>query len=123
MQVIDFVIKGEDFPNVDSDEEEIVILPPIERAEAKTHCGSDISDGQNEGLAHHMPRHLLTALVQQTLSSKILMKAIKQVMSNHTSNFLRDRRKTRKKGKKNLTLTVLMILLIQMNYRQNNQTP
>ena len=28
------------------------------------------------------------------------MKAIKQVMSNHTSNFLRDRRKARKKGKK-----------------------
>ena len=60
MQVIDFVIKGEDFPNVDSDEEEIVILPPIERAEAKINCGSDISDGQNEGLAHRMPRHLLT---------------------------------------------------------------
>ena len=61
MQVINFVIKGEDFPNVDRDEEEIVILPPFERAEAKSDCGSDISDGQNEGLANHMPHRLLTA--------------------------------------------------------------
>ena len=61
-EVIDFVTNGEDSSNVDSDEEEeIVILPPIERAEAETDCDSDISDDENEGLAHHMPRRLLTA--------------------------------------------------------------
>ena len=48
--------------NVDSHEEEvIVILPPIEGTEAKTDCNSDISDDKNEGLAHRIPRRLLTA--------------------------------------------------------------
>ena len=42
-EVIDFVTNGEDSSNVDSDEEEqIMILPPIEKAEAKTDCDSDI---------------------------------------------------------------------------------
>ena len=58
-EVIDFVTNGEDSSNVDSDEEEeIVILPPIERAEAETDCDSDISDDENEGLVHHKPRRL-----------------------------------------------------------------
>ena len=55
-EVIDFVTSSEDSSNVDSDEEEeIVILPPTERAEAKIDSESDISDDENEGLAHHMP--------------------------------------------------------------------
>ena len=42
-EVTDFVTNGEDSSNVDSDEEEqIMILPPIEKAEAKTDCDSDI---------------------------------------------------------------------------------
>ena len=58
-EVIDFVTNGEDSSNADSDEEEeIVILPPIERAEAETDCDSDISDDENEGLVHHTPRRL-----------------------------------------------------------------
>ena len=49
-EVIDFVTNGEDSSNVDSDEEEeIAVLPPIERAEAETDCDSDISDDENEG--------------------------------------------------------------------------
>ena len=61
--VIDFVTNGEDSSNVDSDEEEkIVILPPIERAGVETDCDSDISDDENEGFAHRMPRRLLTDL-------------------------------------------------------------
>ena len=61
--VNDFVTNGEDSSNVDSDEEEkIVILPPIERAGVETDCDSDISDDENEGFAHRMPRRLLTAL-------------------------------------------------------------
>ena len=98
-EVIDFVTNGRGSSNVDSDEEEeIVIFPPIERAEAETDCSGDISDDENERLAHHMPRRLLTAHAQQTLPNKILMKAIKVKMINHTSNFLRDRNKARKKG-------------------------
>ena len=38
-----------------------MILPPIEKAEAETDCSSDISDVENEGLAHHLPLRLLTA--------------------------------------------------------------
>ena len=61
-EVIYFVTNGENSSNVDSDEEkEIVILSPIERAETETDCDSDISDDENEGLANHMPRRLMTA--------------------------------------------------------------
>ena len=67
-QVIGFVTNDEDSSNVGSDEEkQITILPPIEQAEAKNICDSDISDDKNEGLAYHMPRRLLTALAQQIL--------------------------------------------------------
>ena len=49
-EVIDFVTNGEDSSNVDSaEEEEIAIVPPIERAEAETDCDSDISKDENEG--------------------------------------------------------------------------
>ena len=100
-EVINFVTNGKDSSNVDWDEEEeIVILPPIERAEAETDCDSDISDDQNEGLAYHIPHCLLIALAQQTLSNKILMKVIKLLMMNHTSNLLRDRNKTKKEAEK-----------------------
>ena len=98
-EVIDFVTNGRGSSNVDSDEEEeIVIFPPIERAEAETDCSSDISDDENERLAHHMPRRLLTAPCSTNTAKQNLMKAIKVKMINHTSNFLRDRNKTRKKG-------------------------
>ena len=61
-EVINFVTNSEDSSNVDSnEEEEIVILPPVEIVEAKTDCDSNISDDKNKGLAHHMIRHLLTA--------------------------------------------------------------
>ena len=54
-EVTDFVTNDEDSSNIDCDEEEIMILPPIERAEAETDCDSDISDDENEGLAHYNP--------------------------------------------------------------------
>ena len=66
---------------VDKGKEKVfVILPPIERTEAKTDCKSDISDDKNGGLAHHMPCRLLavpcsTNTVKQNLDE-----------SNQTSN-------------------------------------
>ena len=55
-EVIDFVTNGEDSSNGNEDqEEEIVMLLPIEIAEAKTNCDIDISDDENQGLAHHLP--------------------------------------------------------------------
>ena len=117
--LIDFVTNGEDSSNVDSAEEkEIVILPSIERAEDKTDCNSDISDDEKEGFTHICLIVCWQLLAQQTLSNKILMKAIKLVMMNHTSNILRDRIKTRKKR-----YCDIIILLIQMNYQQNYPTP
>ena len=63
--MIDFVTNGEDSSNVDSDEEEeITVLPPIERAEAETDCDSDIWDDENEG----------QPLAQQLLWKKIWWK-------------------------------------------------
>ena len=47
-----------------------MVLPPIKRIEAEADCGSDISEDENEGLAHHMPRRLLTPHAQQTLLNK-----------------------------------------------------
>ena len=42
-EVSDFVTTGEDSSNVDSDdEEELVMLPPIEKAQAETDCDSDL---------------------------------------------------------------------------------
>ena len=63
--MIDFVTNNEDSSNGDSDEEEdTMILPPIEKAEAN--WDNDISDDENEGLADHMPRRFfLQPLVQQ----------------------------------------------------------
>ena len=85
-EVIDFVIKGENSSKVDSDEEEdIVVLPPIKRAEVEADCDSDSSEDENERLAHHMPCCLLTPHAQQTLLNKILMTAIKLVMMQLTS--------------------------------------
>ena len=125
MKVIDFVTNGEDSSNVDSnEEEEIVILPPIERAETETDCDSDISDDKNEGLAHHMPHCLLTApcptnTVKQNLDES------NQTSDDEPCEPLPKRHKQKKKtenGKK-LILTVLIILLIQKYYQQNYQTP
>ena len=66
-EVIDFVTNGEESLNVDSDEEEeIVILRPI--------------NDENVGLAHHMPCRLLTALCSTNTVKKNLDE------SNQTSN-------------------------------------
>ena len=110
-EVIDFVTNGEDYSNVDShEEEEIVMLPPIERAEAKTDCNSDISDDENEGLAHHMPRRLLTVPCSLNTIKQNLDESDQTSDDESYEQPLRDRNKAkRKKGNgKNLTLTVLM---------------
>ena len=50
-EVIDFVTNGEDSSNVDIvEKEEIVILPPIEKAEVETDCDNDISDDNTKDL-------------------------------------------------------------------------
>ena len=109
-EVIDFVTNGEDYSDVDSDEdEEIVILPP-----------SDISDDENEGLAHHIPRRLLTApcstnTVKQNFDER------NQPSDDESCEPLpkRQKQKTKDRKWKKANIDRLMILLIQKNYQQN----
>ena len=97
-KVIDFVTKGEDSSNVDSDEEEkIVILPSTEGLKPKLIETVIFQMTKTKELHTICLTVCWQPFTQQTLSSKILMKAIKQAMMNHTSIFLRDRNKTRKK--------------------------
>ena len=99
-EVTGFLTNGEDSSDVDSDEEEdIVILPFIERAEAETDCTSDISDDENEGLAHPMPRRLLTApcltnTVKQNLDES------NQTSDDESCDQLPKRQKQKKKERK-----------------------
>ena len=96
-EVIDFVTNGKDSPNVDSDEEEdIVMLPPIERGEAKTNCDNDISDDENEGLAHHMLRRLLTAPCSTNTVKQILDES-DQLSDDESSEQFPKRQKKNKK--------------------------
>ena len=99
-KVIDFVTNGEVSSNVGSDEEEeIVILPPIERAQAETDCNSDISNNENEGLAHHMPRCLLTAHCS-TNTVKQNLDESNQTSDDESCEQLRKRQKKNKKERK-----------------------
>ena len=96
-KVIDFVTKGEDSSNVDSDEEEkIVILPSTESAEAETDWDSDISDDKNEGIAHHMPCRLLTAL-HSTNTVKQNLDESNQTSDDESYKHLPKRQKQNKK--------------------------
>ena len=99
-EVIDFVTSGKDSSNVYSDgEEEIVILPPTERAAAKIDCESDISDEENEGLAHHMPRRLLTVPCS-TNTLKQNLDESNQTSDDQSYESLSKRQKKNKKGRK-----------------------
>ena len=113
-EVIDFVTNGRDSSNVDSDEEEeIVIFPPIERAEAETDCSSDISDDENERLAHYMPRRLLTAPCSTNTAKQNLDESDQSKDDKSYEQLLKRQKQNKKERKwKKLTLTVLMILLI-----------
>ena len=113
-EVIDFVTNGRGSSNVDSDEEEeIVIFPPIERAEAETDCSSDISDDENERLAHYMPRRLLTAPCSTNTAKQNLDESDQSKDDKSYEQLLKRQKQNKKERKwKKLTLTVLMILLI-----------
>ena len=113
-EVIDFVTNGRGSSNVDSDEEEeIVTFPPIETAEAETDCSSDISDDENEQLAHHMPRRLLTAPCSTNTAKQNLDESDQSKDDKSYEQLLKRQKQNKKERKwKKLTLTVLMILLI-----------
>ena len=99
-EVIDFVTNGEDSSNVDSDEEEeVMILPPIEKAEAKNDCHSDIWDDENEGLAHHMLHRLLTAPCSTNTAKINLDESIQTSGDESYEQFPKRLRQNKKKRK------------------------
>ena len=40
----------------EEDDHDLAMLPPIEKANAKTDMNSHASDDMNDGLVHHLPR-------------------------------------------------------------------
>ena len=77
---------------------QIVILLPIERAEAESDCDSYISDGKNEGLAHHMPRRLLAATCS-TNTAKENLNESDQTSYDESCEQLPKRQKQKKETK------------------------
>ena len=58
----------------DQNNHDFAMLSPIEEANAKTEMDSDASDDMNDGLVHHLPKHLLNS----TCDSNSLDKGNKQ---------------------------------------------
>ena len=77
---------------------QIVILLPIERAGAESDCDSDISDGKNKGLAHHMP-HCLLAAPCSTNTAKGNMDESDQTSYDESYEQLPKRQKQKKETK------------------------
>ena len=45
----------------DEGDHDLVMLPPIEKANAETDMDIDASDDMNDGLVHHLPRRLINS--------------------------------------------------------------
>ena len=54
----------------DKDDHDLTMLPPTEKANAETYMDSDASDDLNDGLVHHLPRHLLNSTCDSSLLDK-----------------------------------------------------
>ena len=97
-ETIDFVTNGEDSSNVDSDEEEeMVILPPIERAEAWLRKW--YLKWRKRRTCNHMPRRLLTAPCSTNIVKQNLDES-NQTSDDESCEPLRKRQKQKKKDRK-----------------------
>ena len=56
--------------SLDKDDHDLAKLHPIEKANAETDMESDVSDGMNNGLVHHLPRRLLNSPCVSSLPDK-----------------------------------------------------
>ena len=54
----------------DEDENDLVMLSPIAKADVETDMDSDASDDLNDGLVHHLPRRLLNSTCDSSLFEK-----------------------------------------------------
>ena len=82
----------------DEDDHDLVMPPPIKKASFETDMEIDVSDDMNDGLLHHLPRHLLNS----TYESSLLYKRNKQISEQRTQPANKKSRKSagrnRKKG-------------------------
>ena len=112
------ILQHEDsYSKIDSDkEDEIVLFSPIERAEAETDCDSDVTDDENEGIVHHMPRHLLTVLCLTNTLQLNLEETDERVFqpSKPQKQFKKKENKKKKEYGQRMTLKTLQR---QLNYQ------
>ena len=71
---IDILMNTEDNSDIksssDEDNHDLAMLPPIEKANAGTDMDSNASGDMNDGLVHHLPRHLLNSTSDSSLLDK-----------------------------------------------------
>ena len=67
---IDFLMDSDvsdDCSSDENDDNEVIMLPLIEKANAESDMDSGASDDMNEGLVHHLPRRLLNSTCESNL--------------------------------------------------------
>ena len=53
--------------SLDEDDNDLVMLSPIEKSDVETDMDSDASDDLNDGLVHHLPRRVLNSTGDSSL--------------------------------------------------------
>ena len=66
----------EDNSDIESSSDDLVMLPPIEKANAETDTDSDASDDMNDGFVHHLPRSLLNSTCDSICLTKKMNRKI-----------------------------------------------
>ena len=56
--------------SLDEDDNDLVMLSPIEKSDVETDMDSDASDDLNDGLVHHLPRRVLNSTCDSSLFEK-----------------------------------------------------
>ena len=86
----------------DGDDQDLAMLPQIEKADAETDMHSDESDDMNDGLVHHLPRRLLNSTCDSSLLDKgNKQKSVQRVQPPNQENQLQE------SGKNTLTYSQL----------------
>ena len=98
-EVNDFVTTGEDSSNVDSDDgEEIVMLPPIERAQAETVCDSDLRRRKRRTCTPYASPSVDSPLLNKRCQTKV--DESNQISDDESDEQLHKRQKQNKKKRK-----------------------
>ena len=60
-EALDFILNDREDANIQ--QRNISIIPPTEDGGAVTDCDSEMSEDENEGIIHHLPRRILQAVL------------------------------------------------------------